>query len=291
MTSSSLVTHRLQGQVLGAAEVPDSPPPEPPAIPRARGVGRLLDATIDEFLRHFAPLMGVGLALGFALNLMQSAVLASRGDSLELSLLDVLVIAVTVPVQTFVNAYAFYVVGGALTGRPVAPLAACFKVLVRAPALAVVVLAVTAATVLTCGIGAFFAQWLLAPALGLLLLEDVPLGRLLPRTVDFAQGWGSFGRWLGLTLVLTVLLGSTASVELALEDPGVRGEVLARLPLDAGGLALVQMLLLSCLYGFQFALSAVALVVFYLDLCVRRGGLDLRLRLARLQRAAGERAR
>ena len=240
-----------------------------------RGVGQLLDATVSEFVRHFVPMTTIGVLVAVPIQLLFFAIersslgLAQQGIALFLTL------PVMIPAQLVVHAFAFAIVGGELTGRPCTPLEAAALAIRKLPALMLLMVVSMVLTVMTCGVGAILTQWLLAPAVGLVVLEEVRIQDLARRTVQLASGWGSFGRWVGMVVVISVVLGLLGPLEVALEEPAVRGDVLARLPIGPEALGWILLVLGAGLTALNFVVTGISMVVFYLDLCVRRAGLDL----------------
>lgn len=288
--SSSSATQRLGPlQAQGGASEPAARAAARPRAPiaplQARGVGQLLDATAETFVAHFLPLMGLTLALAVPIELVYFSLSRSALGGPELPFPELAWGLLSVPAQVLANAFTFAFVGGALMGEPSAPLQAAGQAVRKLPALLFLVVVSTVLALMTCGVGGVVTTWLLGPAIGLVVLADVRLGDVLPRTFNLALGWGSFGRWMGLYIVTSVVLGGLGTAEAALDVPDVRSTVLVHTPLSALGLDLLLIAVSSVLLSLQMAVNAVSLVVFYLDLCVRRNGLDLRQGLARLRAA------
>ncbi len=254
-------------------------------IPEALGLGQMLDETVIQYRSHFMPLTVVALLFAFPLQLVAVGISQVGLEESELFSTQMLWVLLAVPAQTAVSAFAFAYVGAALSGRPRTPGEAAGVALSKTPALAGVFLVAGLVTLMTCGIGGFVVNWLTGPAIGLIVVEGCPFRSGISRSFTLANGWASFGRWMGIYLITTMALGSLGGIEAALQSEEVRASLLAQSFLGAAFLDIILPLLSAVLMSVQLAVLGVSLVVFYLDLCVRRRGLDLNRRLDRFGEA------
>jgi hypothetical protein len=139
-----------------------------------------------------------------------------------------------------------------------------------------------------CGLGMFVGQWLTFAAVPAYTLEREgrPLRRLfraLARSFELARGTASLGRWALLAFVGSFLLAlALESGGTALNVPEARAFV--RESLGLGGNA-AGFLLAAVAAGFAAlgsCVRAAIMTAFYLDLRVRREGLDLAVALGRV---------
>jgi hypothetical protein len=254
-------------------------------IPEALGLGQMLDETVIQYRTHFMPLTIVALLFAFPLQLVSVGISQVGLEEAEILSTQMLWVLMAVPAQVAVNAFAFAYVGAALSGRPRTPREAAGLALSKAPALTGVFLVAGLVTLMTCGIGGFVVNWLTGPAIGLIVVEGCPFRSVISRSFALANGWASFGRWMGIYMITTLVLGSLGGIEGALQSENVRSSLLAQSFIGATFLDVILPLLSAVLMSVQLAVLSVSLVIFYLDLCVRRRGLDLNRRLDRLKEA------
>ncbi|MAF66457.1 MAG: hypothetical protein CMJ84_12470 [Planctomycetes bacterium] len=94
---------------------------------------------------------------------------------------------------------------------------------------------------------------------------------------------GSFGRWLGVWVMMTVILSFFQAPTALTDQPELRRLLLDSINVPAALFDLFSALSTSLFLGVVTAFSAIVITLFYLDARIRREGLDLAMRLERLR--------
>lgn len=270
---------------------------------RARGVGGILDTAIDVFVSR----LGFCLLASTCLWLLAESLdrLLTQRAALEPSLATLLRdIVATLAVEHVATALVVLVVYGEMQGHRVSAARALRVFLKRLPALVVYVLALSLVLVVgflllfeasrsplvsVCFVLALPIVFLVAVrfAFGLavapaaLVLERASPGDAIRRSFYLVRG--SFWRWAGLRLVYTLLVVPFGAVPATLEDDRIRAGLEAWLGIGGPPAAALWLVTSALSVGIGTALSSVVMTVFYLDCRVRVEGLDLTMRLERIE--------
>ncbi len=265
---------------------------------------QLVDLGIEVLRRRFLPCVGLSVLLWFPIRaampfILRMASSMSYGSGVSFEFLGALgghwliarFIEVLVTMSLTLISYE------ALTGRELGPLAALKQTLQRSVALVsffilqFLFVAAGAGLLMILGfmcpplmLGAFaywvYFSWKLAVAPSALILEGLGAVEAIKRS--FALTPGSFWRWCGLMVIITLLtFGLTSGMQIGdnqlLRDAFLEATGISELWFDV-----VLVLISSVFSGLSTAIIAVTATTFYLDTRIRREGLDLRMRLERL---------
>ncbi len=134
---------------------------------------------------------------------------------------------------------------------------------------------------LLAGVAYLFLTWRFWIAPTALILEDLGAIDALRRSWNITEG--SAMRWLGVFVLSLLLVSFFSGVAGIGDDPGIRDELLGAtgVPLPVFNVLFVGVS--SLFMGIATALSAAIITSYYLDTRIRREGLDLLMRLERLQ--------
>ena len=279
-----------------------------------RDAGGILDLAFEGLFARLGPCLGVALCVWLPFAAVQELLGLSGLDELTLQLTSLtyqLFVLVPTGITTSVVAS---LVADALAQRDAPVMPGLLRGLRRAPGVVVVLAGVTLLTFLAgvvlfflCGLGLFVGQWLTFAAAPAYTLEEdtlarAPRGRVrrrsrpgpfrrvlgaLSRSFELTRAGASFGRWLLVAFVGYYLFAfALESAGAALNFPQAREFVRAKLGLGGqlSGLLLGSVAAASTALGA--CVRAAIMTAFYLDLRVRREGLDLLVALERGERAA-----
>jgi len=131
------------------------------------------------------------------------------------------------------------------------------------------------------GVAYLFLTWRFWVAPTALILEDLGAIDALKRSWRITEG--SAMRWLGVFVLSLLLVSFFSGVAGIGDDPGLRDMLLEAtgVPLPVFNVLFVGVS--SLFMGLATALSAAIITSYYLDTRIRREGLDLLMRLERLQ--------
>ena len=142
-------------------------------------------------------------------------------------------------------------------------------------------------------IGVFGAMWIVTPMAYVYVLERPPLGVAIQRSfqLSFDQlfSWPAFfgfWRWAGVMVVASLLSTPFAGLAAFSVTYEVRTAVLPYLPIGYDTYNLIAVVVGALFLGVATTVTAGILTAYYLDLRVRRDGLDLERWQRRLQDAA-----
>lgn len=256
-----------------------------------RGVGQILDTSMDVLVSHFGALVGIAALCWLPLK-VGGELLWLSGAGATAHLLWSLT---TVAPQLLTTSFVCGLVGAHLMQRE-ASLGQALRVgFLRFPGMLVIaVLNVAASVVLLCpcGITTYAAYWLFAVIPAVYVLERERLAPLnwfaqiwaaVVRGFKLVWGWGAFGRWLGWSSVAFFAIGiPLGMIPGAVEMPQVREFLEQRLGAQGSSVEFLIATVGSAFVGIATAYMAVLMTVYYTDQRVRREGLDLELRLGRL---------
>ena len=126
----------------------------------------------------------------------------------------------------------------------------------------------------------FYMSWRLAVAPSVLVLEKLGVLQSMRRSWDLSQG--GFWRWVGVSFLTFVMMLGFSMTLGGMDTLEARDWLMDSLSLPRPALELIFVLISALLAGLATAFSAAAQTVYYLDLRMRRDGLDLLMRLDRL---------
>lgn len=273
---------------------------------RPRGVGQILDVAFDRLLARIALSLGVSalawlpfciLSFSFQTDFM----IAASGPGAWLFL--------SIPAQVVATSLICGVVAGDLLGLQVTlgeslrlglarfASSVCFAVLSFAVAFPLACLCFfptliafwglsVGPVVLTLEQGGLFGQTERSRGADLLLVPVRVVWRALSafsRSFGLVRGWGGFGRWLGWATVTVCLAWPFNLIAAVSSDPSVREFVGEKVALRGGAYDLFSSFLSAFFLGIPTAFIAVVMTVFYVDLRVRKEGLDLERALEHLR--------
>jgi hypothetical protein len=279
-----------------------------------RDAGGILDLALDGLVARCGPSLGIVLLLWLPFGQIRELLSSTGLEDLAAGITALSVNFLMLVPQAFSLGVVTSLVGDALAGGQAGVGRSILRGLWAGPAVTVMLLATTVLTlplILCFFVPYVVVVWLTWAAVPLYVLEGeelltlrervaarrnplvalamVPrrIARAFARSVRLSTGWASLGRWTVLAVVgLLLLSGSLEISATLLSAPEVR-EFL-RTDLGLGGrLAEFAMATVS---GFFLALAssvrAALMTAFYLDLRVRREGLDLELSLRELPAGA-----
>jgi hypothetical protein len=278
-----------------------------------RDAGGIIDLALEGLLARLGPCLALALGVWLPFGQIREVLgLAGLDEATGQALSIGWSLASLVP-HGFTLSVVASLVGDALAGSDATVAQGVLRGLRRAPG-AIVILCltqlVTMPLVVLCLAPYFLVQWLTWCAVPIFVLEEERLltaaerararanplvllasaprrvGRAIARSLRLSTGWPALGRWILLVVVGQVLFASVLELGAqALNYPEARDYLQSALGL--GGVA--AELALAAAAGLFTALAAcvrAALVLaYYLDLRVRREGLDLALELRRRERA------
>ncbi len=262
-----------------------------PDVPRPRGVGELLDASLDAYVARFVPLVAFASLLWLPFHLVDR--LAARLDAGTQLVIDLgLGAGAAWGVQSFGVAVIAVLVHDHLAGEP-RPVRAVLGQVARRLLPLLLLTAITTVGVmlgtLACILPGFVANWLFAVVIAVLILERRRPLEALRRGVGLMthDSAASFLRWLGLFTVGSLLLLPIAAVPGLFDHPDTRFEIEQALPLSPLMLDVLDVVVSSLFGGVAQAFSGVWVTLLYVDACARSDGADLRERLERQARVHG----
>jgi hypothetical protein len=143
--------------------------------------------------------------------------------------------------------------------------------------------------------------WALAPLMNAYVIEDIGIGGALKRSFNLSFdnlfSWPSFyafWRWAGIVTVTSILIIPLSGFVGVFDVPEARGWVRDTFHWSETMLHVTSVVAGSLFLGAATAVQAGVLTAYYLDLRVRRDGLDLAAWFARLRgdadRPASERS-
>jgi len=277
-----------------------------------RDAGGILDLAFEGLFARLGPCLAVALCVWLPFAGVQEVFGLSGLDQLTLQFTTLgyqLLVLVPTGITTSVVAS---LVADALAEPDAPVMPGLLRGLRRAPGVVVVLAASTLVTMLTgivlfflCGLGVFVGQWLTFVAAPLYALEEDaparaprgrrrsdqpgPFGRVLQalsRSIQLARGGPSFGRWILVAFVGYYLFAfALESSGSALNFPQAREFVQAKLGLGGRLSGLLFGSIAAASTAFGTCVRAAIMTAFYLDLRVRREGLDLFVRLEQGERA------
>lgn len=277
-----------------------------------RDAGGILDLALEGLIARFAPCFAVAFLVWLPFLQLQELFGLSGLDGFSLQLTS-LTYQMFQLVPTGITTSVVASLLGAALSEPDAPLLpALLRGLWRAPG-AVLLLGLSALFSLVtavllfflCGLGVLVGQWLTFAAVPVYTLErkalalrprsararsasfvPAPIRRLfvaLARSIELARGAASLGRWTLVMFVGSMLLAlALESGGTALNVPEARAYVCATLGLGGSAAGFLLATIAAGFAALGCCVRAAIMTAFYLDLCVRREGLDLAVALARL---------
>lgn len=249
----------------------------------ARGVGQMLDLTVDLFVTCLAPTLGLTFLMWLPVRILW-VLLGNAGDEPEpLQGLSNLFGATLV--QTLSVALVIQVVYSELQGRRISMGGALRVAVRRAPALLVCSLIVSMGTTAGCCliVGWIFIMyiWSVAPA-ALVLESRGPLDCLVRSQKLVGK---SFARWAGLMLCAAAIRMPFDATAVIFDQPRVVSWAIDEMHVSPLVYSTLQVFITSLLLAVAASAWSIVITVFYLDCRVRREGFDLAMRLERLQNA------
>lgn len=268
---------------------------------RPRGVGASLDAGLWALRERFVPLLLATALLWlpmraalFAVSGWERAFVAPDGtpDPSMMLVWAALTMVFAGLVYSIALPYVVAVVHGELVGRPIdggPAFARALRALPGTIVLSIVAGLIALAGCFALGVGIIVGQWLVSCAIPAYAVERRGIGDAIKRTFALSTGkdWAaSFGRWVGITAVAWCITSPLSQAAGYFDDPTNREQLESMLGMPTAWMALVYVPLTTLLIALSTAGMAAASAAFYVDRCVRRDGLDLRLELERLRAAA-----
>jgi len=267
---------RRGGGLPAAADLPEI---------RARGVGEILDLSIDVLRGRFLTCMALTIPLWVPAHTLSRV--GMRFDESTQVLMGALSALPAAFVQILAIALVTIVVYGYLQGHQVRASKALLLGVKRAPALIITTilsaLAIAAGWLCFCVPG-IILSWLFMVAPAALVLERLGPIEALGRSVRLVHR--SFWRWCGLMIAQTCLALPLTGAVSVLGNPLWRGQVRSALDMPLLLFDVLDIALVSLLASVSTSLAAVVLTVYYLDNRVRNEGFDLRMRFERLRERA-----
>ncbi len=306
MAATRLTRQRLQpARATGAAsrDAPSFELLEDLAQLRPRGVGALLDETFQLFLRAFAPCTGFALLCWVPFQVV-SDLLWGSGVSEEVALAWSLLGAGP---EFLVRAFLFSLIGLALLRQRPSVGRSLFELVRTLPGLVLIAIFQAFVTFLgtcACLVPGLVAMWMVVTVPVVYVLErrdlatrvgaETPVLRWfvgivesVRRSVRLVWGLPSFGRWLGAqTVLMFVFLWPLAGAPAMLEDPNVTTFLEDTVGLQGRPIEFAIALIVAAFLAVASVLGVLFQLVYYRDQRVRTEGLDLELRLARLEERA-----
>lgn len=248
----------------------------------ARGVGQMLDLTVDLFVARCLPVVGIAFLMWLPVRLFTTLSDGFEGDLALGSAAFGLLAALAVQILSV--AFTIQIVYAEIQGRPVGWRAVFAHSLRRGPALLVstamitVALWVGYACLIVPGVALTFL-WSAAPAA--LVLEDRGPLACLVRSQRLVGS--RFLPWAGMMASMFVLRLAYDSLTGALDTPQFHDWVVETAGLSTGLLATLRVVLGSLLAAVSSAAWSIAVTVFYIDCRTRLEGFDLAMRIERLE--------
>jgi hypothetical protein len=278
---------------------------------RPRGTAQILDFAVEILMKRVVPIVGVCALIWLPIRILmpfvneaQASMLAGGSGvegGVESSMVIVAAFLATALGQILASVASIATVTlfvyGDLVGRSVDVWDACRGALRRIFGLFGVMLVTGLAVGLTMGILVllsflcpiffpvtfavyFYLLWCLAVAPSSLVLEDLGVLEAIRRSWDLSKG--SFWRWAGVTFLTYMLVMGVAAPVGILDEPMTRSWVAEQIGLPDAVVQIIFVVVGAVMAGLTTAFSAAAQTVYYLDLRMRRDGLDLLMRLERL---------
>jgi hypothetical protein len=258
---------------------------------RRRGVGQILDTSMDVLVARFGVFVGIGALCWLPFKIGSELLWYSGADDVT----RLLWTATTVAPQLLTTSFVCSLVGAHLLRREMS-LGEALKIgFTRFPGMVLIALLNIVVAVLMlcpCVITSYASYWLFAviPAVYVLEREGLKsrnwlaqVGAALVRGFQLVWGWDSFARWLGwVTVAVIAITGPLGSIPGLIDVPQVREFLDQQLGAQGSGVEFMIAAVGSVFVGIGTAYMAVLMTVYYLDQRVRREGLDLELRLEQL---------
>ncbi len=249
-----------------------------------RGVGQILDTACDVFAARFPPCFGIALLLWFPALFGQGVLLRAGAEEL----MFFWTVVVDFLVQMFAVAFICSIVGGHLQGNTVPALEAFGVGLRRFPGMVVLGAMIGFLTLMgacLCYLPSLVVKWLFVVVPAVYVLEGVGLGEAVSRGVRLVSSGGALLRWMGWSAVTFFMVLPFQLLTEGLQA-GPRTALESRVPVSGMAFEVVISMLAAPFPAVATAFAAVVVTVFYVDLRVRREGLDLRLRLEAMKSIA-----
>jgi hypothetical protein len=273
-----------------------------------RDAGAILDLALEGLLARLGPALAVALFLWVPFRQMAELFGLSELDPFAANLYALLWNALSLVPIGVTSSVVVSLVADALVERRAPVAAGIRRGLARAPGTVVLLVVTQLATLplmFLCVVPYFLAQWLTWAAVPIWVLEGEALltpaerararrsllaylaalprrlSRAVRRSVRLSLGAPALGRWLLLAVLGQVLLGGV--LELAatgLTHPEAREYLGRELGFGGSAAALVLGGVAAIFTALSSCLRAALMAGFYLDLRVRREGLDLERTLA-----------
>lgn len=272
---------------------------------RPRGVGAVLDLGLDLVRTRFASCFVLGALLWLPWRLLAAEVVvdpATMDRTDPFAAFRVLGGAalsngVYYVLHSVITAFSARILFDAASGVDTSVGSALALVVRKLPG--ILVLAVVSGLLILAGTAAcvlpvFGVMWAVTPLMLVYVLEDSTVGRALPRSFGLSFenlfSWPSFyafWRWAGIMLVSSWLVFPLTGLVGGLDVPEVRAFVLDTVGCSSGALHAFSVVAGALCLGAAIAVQAGILTAYYIDLRVRRDGLDLATWLAKLAPARG----
>lgn len=275
-----------------------------------RDAGGILDLALDGLIARFGPALGVALLLWMPFGHVRTLFGLAGLDALSVQMLEFGWSLLQLVPQALALAVAVSLVGDHLTGGERGVARSIARGLWSGLPVLLILIAtqvLTAPLAVLCVFPYVLVYWLTFAAVPMYVLEGMALltpaeqarahrglgarlggslrrvGRAIAASVRLSTGWPSLGRWLLVTVVgLWCLIFWIEFSAAMLYDPDVREFLRNELALKGGAADFLVATISGLLLALGAALRGALMTAFYLDLCVRRRGLDLELALRRL---------
>lgn len=259
---------------------------------RSRGVGQILDTSMDVLVARFGACVGIGALCWLPFKIGSELLwLSGAGGNARL-----LWNATTVAPQFLTTSFVCSLVGAYLLRRRISVGEAIRVGFTRFPGMVVIaILNIIASVVLLCPcvITTYASYWLFAviPAVYVLERESLrsqgnwvaQIAAAVMRGFKLVWGWRSFGRWLGwITVAGIAITGPLSMIPGMVDVPQVREFLDQHMGTQGSPLEFLIAVVGSVFVGIGTAYMAVLMTVYYLDERVRKEGLDLKMRLEQL---------
>ncbi len=246
-----------------------------------RGVGQLLDRSIEGFLHFFLVCVAVPLVFWIPIDLGSQLILSSNASPFA----DVAWLLTGIPIKILSVALICCFAGPWMIGGATDARAALSLALSKLLGIAVVTVLANTLLVGSCclcppiGLSLF---WLVSAAAPIYVLENRGFFESIARSANLVRGWANLGRWLGLIGVGTCIVIPLTGFATALEDPEVVEQLREVLHVDGWLYDVSCSLLRSFVNASVSALFTFMNLAFYVDCRVRKEGLALRGQLDEL---------
>jgi len=251
------------------------------------GPGGILDLAIELFLKSFGACALAAGACWLPVLVWNERYFGS--EDLE----SILAVGAT---QVLPEALAMVVcsqiIGRRYLGLPPGGLGTLVLRALPSVAIGLIPLLLLANVSLVCCLPYFVLMWFVVLIPPVLVFETIPgnhgffgiWSHAIPRAIQLARGWRTFGRFLLWFLVARMVFGSMlGAVSGAWNFPEVREGVARATGVQGDGLAVVFLAIGTFLAAITSALIAAASTVHYFDLRARKEGFDLERHLRRME--------